>query len=548
MQKKLRIILFGAVSAVLLSLLALSTPEAFMPQDPAPAPAVEPEPLPEPEPETLSAPEPEASAVSEPEEAFPPAPAAYSFDDPWAASAAPPSGAWRGITAAVTEPDSLPPELKGLLVFPDISSYDDKEMLVLYDGRVIAHGHATAVTNLATGEAVGFTMESYISDTDNYEELYQYSEHSQLKYELYHADGSFWYDTGELYVTNVLGDYFFGDAPSKKYPCLTTYCTTDPSDPDSLKEAPRTYPCGNDRCVLEVYQPTMQFSGSGIYVVDSQMNVLDQYTPSPSYLCLYSFPRPDGEQDVFLSWQDTTDAMINLRTGTVYPYLSGNIIEGGYRVFRTLDDRYDLWDADGTILLRNCENEVVAYNDHFRVERGENYTVFANGKPILTFPYDMMYDNFVYVYGSNFFVYQPATKTFKRYGPNGEDLGTEDLVQLWGCCEINYECYFGDTLCPPERSDYLYCHYLYDSTDLHMNVKRFVGARTNEFKDLLDENGKVIRSGFSEIKATDYPGVYSARRGLLQGLIDKNGDWLWSEYVFSENDDAVYYRGIRGEG
>ncbi len=555
MHKKLWTILFvGAFTIGFLVVTGFLLANRDIPKD-KPAPVLSPisanEPAPAPASETDS--EAEPISGSEIVTDTPLSPSNYSLSDNWSASSAPPSDTWRGVTSAMTDPASVPPELKGhLLIFPDVRSDYTEKSLVLWDGRVIAQGDAISVTDFATGETVGFTMRSYLMDTDDPAEMYKFSEHCQVKYELFHTDGSFWYDTADLCITKVLGDYFFGGVDHNwNYPL---YYTTDPSNPASRKDAPRIAHCGENRCIIADNENCDLFDGSGFYVVDSELNILAQYSPLPSYQCFNYFKNASGDDDVFLTWEKEGSKMIDLATLKEYRYLCGSEIADGYRVFRTLDDKFEVWDMDCNVLVKNCKNEIIAYNKQFRIERDlECYIVYYCGKPILKLPHDNKYTTFHFYLGnSSFFVYDLDSSTLTHYDAEGEILESiqDAQVDYFGYLRINNQYFLGDTFCTPEKSNYSYIRYLDYTFENYINHNRFAGLIADSYGcalsyDFLDENGRVIRSGFSNIQSTDYPGIYSAQRGLVHGLIDKDGNWIWSEYVFSENDDNIYYHGNR---
>ena len=555
MQKKLWTILFVALSLIGLLLATgfllanRDIPEDNPPAEPVLSPISADEPASAPTPETDL----EAEPISDPEivDDTPQSPPAYSFSDNWSISSAPPSDTWRGMTSAMTDPASVPPELKGhLLIFPDVRSYYTEESLVLWDGKVIAQGDAIPVTDFATGETVGFTMRSYLMDTDDPAEMYEFSEHCQIKYELFHPDGSFWYDTADLCITKVLGDYFFGGVDYNwDYP---SYYTTDPSNPASRKDAPRIAHCGEDRCVIVARENCELFDGSGFYVVDSGLNILAKYCPLPSYQCVNYFKNASGDDDVFLTWEKEGSKMIDLATLKEYRYLCGSQIDGGYRVFRTLDDKFEVWDMDGNVLVDNCDNDIIAYNKQFRIEQEpEYYRAYYGGKPIWKLPHDYEHEFFHFLLGeSSFFVRDSESNTLTHYDAEGEILESFQDAQFdyFGYLRIDNQYFLGDMFCAPEKDNYSYIKYLDYAFESYKNHNRFAGSTANSNRsgssyDFLDENGHVLRSGFSRIESTNYPGIYSAQRGLVHGLIDKDGNWIWSEYVFSENDDDIYYHG-----
>lgn len=55
-----------------------------------------------------------------------------------------------------------------------------------------------------------------------------------------------------------------------------------------------------------------------------------------------------------------------------------------------------------------------------------------------------------------------------------------------------------------------------------------------ESYDLLNASGEIVQSGYDYLYSTYYPGIFAAMRGARWGIIDKDGNWLWSEYIYDE--------------
>ena len=458
------------------------------------------------------------------------------------------------------EPPELPTEEEkktelpgGLLVIQDLSRYvmaSSGYQVAIYNGKIVKKGRLTSVNNLATGEAVGFLCETFIPRPGSEDsEDYYWRNTIPKKYELYHADGSFWCDCDSLYITGILGDYFFGAAKDNENSFIwgARYYTKDPTDPDSFRLAPTMYCAGNDRCLIENNNHSDFLGIDGFAMVNNALEILT------------SCKRPNGNYEVYdvgQTWEDKTyyldpkngEPCINLCTMEETPYTEMKQLCGDeydYRIrgigFREKSGSYGLMDWNGKVVLSDWPQEITDYSGKLiKLSDGCFYTI-ADGRPGKQLALES--DDKAILYGDYLYVQKKDADEVTCYDSRLEVCAAFPAESTWSMwvegnilrCK-DRRIFRGGPYVVKEDDDY-YLHDLdwavpFDEKNCY--VYENYSAYPDISMTLLNDRGETIRSGFSLIIRTDYPHIYAAKKEDRWGLIDQDGNWLWTQYVGEE--------------
>lgn len=433
-------------------------------------------------------------------------------------------------TIETTLPNATPELLPDtvFIVHNDAMSEDT----VVYQGEVLARGQARLVTNFATGKVMGYT-------------LLRGDGSSELGYDLYHKDGSYWQDCGNLDVEAVLGDYFIGnDRESVK-----RILSKSPADPDAERIAAELWKVGDHRCAI--WNVEGNFMGiTGFALLDGDCNVISRLQKNAQQydLCIDY----QDETKVYVALTDDNPCLVNLQTLEVLPYRSVYFIHDGYRVFTTKDGLYDLVDADGTAVVSGSEIAYGLYRENvqYTIDKDGNYHILIGGQEVFqhesVFP--RYWDGGLYVTASD----NRHAWLYDFEGNLQEEISSEEpdnqvyidgdrsllLIRTGKSCRI----YTADGSKKTIRGDdnlSLYQLSPASSENPCFVLEHFSDARTRY--DLLDADGTVLQGGFNWLEATDVDGVFVARKGFTYGLIDRSGSWLWCERIFESKEEEGTY-------
>lgn len=433
----------------------------------------------------------------------------------------------------------------GLFIFQDMRRTEIASsgyQAAIFNGKLICRGSLSYVTNLATGEVVGFTASRYTDRPIAGEDRHYFSwTDVPIAYELYHPDGTFWCDCGNFRVSSVLGDYFFGqeiDSDDNNW-WQYHYFTKTPADASSRRLAPELYSLGNGLCLIENNNQSAFLGITGFAVVNEALDIL------------VTHEIPKAEYDIFSVGGDYylevegEDRLLDPSTMGKTPYVSVSYVMNGYynsSAFCLLKDSgtYDLIDLSGKKILTGCEHEIKVYNGTFvYFDDGEIYRISDGelGESMMV-PSDCeLFLNGRYVY-----LLDQEEKLVKCYDSRLKLCATftaESMyIEYGSLCFRNEDGLWALFKGGPRA---IKVEWESDLYDLERNASTDVESRYvlyNQSEDyllsFLNEEGETVSSGYDQITTTGYPHIYAAMKGDRWGLIDEDANWLFTQYVVED--------------
>lgn len=442
------------------------------------------------------------------------------------------------------------------LMITDYKNLNWLETVALWDGRAVARGLLREVLNLATGETVGFSKRTFTVKPQAEDELeyYDYIECPQRS-DLYHLDGSFWCSCENLNVYGVLGNYFFGYDLSSGYDYDKLY-TTEPSDPSTFRAAPILRLAGNGHCLIENDGGSDFLGITGYALVDDSLNIVARMDRHGSSDQLSVFEGTPGNYHYYL-YSSGLGHLVDMATFETMPYVEVKGLGNGCLVFKKDDGKYDLMDWEGNLLLTDRDHEICGYNGIVTVEREWKPPIADRPmwEPSITRVYlgDRLWKQFdtgspeqydVELIGERLFVTDHDLKQITCYDAQLEESATIDgeYVSTYYSNAVTSEKGSEYWLIPEGRicaipvrnQDHVRC---LASTELESAALEdicYSNTANWESYDLLNASGEIVQSGYDYLYSTYYPGIFAAMRGARWGIIDKDGNWLWSEYIYDE--------------
>lgn len=476
------------------------------------------------------------------------------------------------------------------VMFIDLEKMNWYDTVALWNGQEVGRGLLREVINMATGQTLGFTKLSILERPAAPDDLEYYDLNDcPTNYELYHPDGTFWLSCGTFNIYGMLGDYFYGYDHELGYRCYTT----DPTDQSTFRRAPNMLHVGENLCQIDNDGESDFLGIRSFALVDSELNILKEaeYTVADSWPITVNQGTPYVQNYLHIN---ESEHYLDLSTLEVTPYRYIEELDNGYLIGYKDDESSDLMDWEGNLILSDFTKSIYDYNGHILVakesENSDDGIVSRTLTTTFVYRDDTLWKQFeseyywdsnreesgnkgvsAKLYANKLYVTDHDKSVITVYDDQLEECGSFAGKDVYSneygalICELPDEtqclipdnCMCGipvessnDVSCLTQRNctlpgteDMRYSVYAY-IPDMSKAVEEFPGLHPDEpvyvynpewsNYYLLDSKGKVLQAGYDYIYETEYPEIYIAARDSRWGIIDKDGNWLWSDYIVAE--------------
>lgn len=426
-------------------------------------------------------------------------------------------------TLPKSNPDALPDRV--FVVHNEVMDEDT----VVYQGTILARGQVRAVENAATGKVVGYAV-AQLEDKGVWRNM------------LYHPNGEFWQDCGDLEVVMVLGDYFVGKVPDfGQY-----YLTKAPDDPEANRVQASVLRTGENRCAVwnidgdfMGIQGFALLDGNGSVISRNQKRAEGNEAIRPGYL--HSGFR------AYVPMPEEPHRLMDLQTLETLPYVDALAINDGYVCFKDKNGLYTLEDAAGNAVFSDSENRCEYYSEAMQllVDKNDRYHIFVGEEePLGGRSY------FAEDWAGGLYALASDASCLWLFDAEGKLVKT---VEADPGCTLEMENAYGVLWINSGNAAWIRTP---DGTETPLDTPEgalglvdekdsyCIYSHTEEVPctyDLLQSDGTMVMDGFNSLSKTHVDGIFAARRGFTYGLVDKNGNWLWNERIFNANHEEGGY-------
>lgn len=424
-------------------------------------------------------------------------------------------------TLPKADPDHLPN--KAVLVYNDAA----EEYAVVYKGDVLARGSISPVRNAATNKMVGYCVSGM-------------EEAGNPHYELYHLDGTYWQDCGDMNVIMVVGDYFV--AADDCDPINTM--SKDPANPEAERVTAYVLQVGDNTCA--VWNITGDFMGiNGFALLDGNGNVLSRMQKRAQEGRFADLNSDYPGYHYYVPLEEEPHYLVDLQNLNVLKYTEVRAINDGYMCFTDSDGKYTLKDAAGNTVASGSEKCWEYYSESVQLlfDKDYNYTLLVNDEePLLGEEYaGSAWDNGLCIYSTD----MAEAWLFDFDGKLAEHIQPDP-----GCSRVSVQNEYNCLLISTGKTTRLINtsgtiatldggEYFMVSSDGCYVLLNYPENRAKY--TLITEDGTVLEEQFDYLYPSDVDGVLTARKGFVCGLVDRDGNWLWNEPIFNANSDEFSY-------